>query len=87
MDFAVPAGHRVKFKETGKKNKYLDQARELKKAVKHEGDGNVTYSYADACRNIFNTIRTSGTQFFRKIYLSLYSKGFERVTKGIMCER
>ena len=27
------------------------------------------------------------TQFFRKIYLSLYSKGFERVTIGIMCER
>ena len=27
------------------------------------------------------------TQFFRKIYLSLYSKGFERVTKGIICER
>ena len=27
------------------------------------------------------------TQFFRKIYLSLYSKGFERVTKLIICER
>ena len=27
------------------------------------------------------------TQFFRKIYLSLYSKGFERVTKGFMWER
>ena len=27
------------------------------------------------------------TQFFRKIYYSLYLKGFERVTKGIICER
>ena len=27
------------------------------------------------------------TQFFRKLYLSLYLKGFERVTKGIICER
>ena len=27
------------------------------------------------------------TQFFRKIYFSLYSKGFERVMKGIICER
>ena len=27
------------------------------------------------------------TQFFRKIYFSLYLKGFERVTKGIICER
>ena len=26
-------------------------------------------------------------QFFRKIYLSRYLKGFERVTKGIICER
>ena len=26
-------------------------------------------------------------QFFRKMYLSLYSKGFQRVTKGIICER
>ena len=26
------------------------------------------------------------TQFIRKIDLSLYSNGFERVTKGIMCE-
>ena len=27
------------------------------------------------------------TQFFRKIYHSLYLKGFERITKGIICER
>ena len=27
------------------------------------------------------------TQFFRKIYLSLYLKGFERVTEDIICER
>ena len=27
------------------------------------------------------------TQFFRKIHLSLYLKEFERVTKGIICER
>ena len=27
------------------------------------------------------------TQFFRKIYLSLYLKGFERVTKGFYCVR
>ena len=27
------------------------------------------------------------TRFFRTIYFSLYSKGFESVTKGIICER
>ena len=31
MDFAVPADHRVKLKESEKKGKYLDLARELKK--------------------------------------------------------
>ena len=38
----------------------------------------VTYSYVNAHRNIFNTIKMSGHSFFRKIYLSLYLKGFER---------
>ena len=31
MDFAVPADHRVKLKESKKKDKYQDLARELKK--------------------------------------------------------
>ena len=31
--------------------------------------------------------KDEGTQFFRKIYLLLYSKGFERVTKGVIFER
>ena len=31
VDFAVPADHRIKLKESEKKGKYLDLARELKK--------------------------------------------------------
>ena len=31
MDFAVPADHRVKLKESEKRDMYLDLARELKK--------------------------------------------------------
>ena len=31
MDFAVPAYHSVKLKESEKRNKYLDLARELNK--------------------------------------------------------
>ena len=31
MDFAVPADHRIKLKESEKKDMYLDLARELKK--------------------------------------------------------
>ena len=34
MDFAIPADHRIKLKESEKKNKYQDLARELKKLRK-----------------------------------------------------
>ena len=33
MDFAVPADHRIKLKESEKKDKYEDLARELKKKL------------------------------------------------------
>ena len=33
VDFAVPTEHRVKLKESKKKNKYLDHVRELKNCV------------------------------------------------------
>ena len=36
VDFAVPAGYRIKLKECEKKDKDLDHAIELKKAVEHE---------------------------------------------------
>ena len=41
MNFAIPADHRVKLKESKKKDKYLDLARKLKKTttMKHESDG------------------------------------------------
>ena len=32
--------HRIRLKECGKKDKYLDLARELKKTMEHEGDNN-----------------------------------------------
>ena len=37
VDFAVPADHRVKLKESEKKEKYLDLARELKKLQNMKG--------------------------------------------------
>ena len=43
----------------------------------------VTYSYADACRNIFNTIRTSGHSSLEKYTSHFIWKG----SKGIICER
>ena len=39
VDFAVPVDHRVKLKEIEEKDKYLDLAWELKRAVEHESDG------------------------------------------------
>ena len=38
VDFAVSADHRINLKEGEKKDKYLDLARELKKAVEHESN-------------------------------------------------
>ena len=35
VDFAVPANHRINLKESEKKDKYFDLARELKKTVAH----------------------------------------------------
>ena len=43
VDFAIPADHRIKLKESGKKDKYLDLARELKKTMEHEGDNNINH--------------------------------------------
>ena len=37
VDFAVPADHRIKLKESEKKDKYIDLARELKKKQKNCG--------------------------------------------------
>ena len=41
MDFAVPEDQRVKIKESEKRNKYLDFAKELKnkQTAEREGDG------------------------------------------------
>ena len=40
VDFAVSTDHRIKLKESEKKDKYLDLARELKKkTVDHKSDG------------------------------------------------
>ena len=36
--FAVPADHRINLKESEKKDKYLDLARELKRTVEHESN-------------------------------------------------
>ena len=38
MDFAVPADHRVEWKESENKDKYLNLAWELKKTMEHEND-------------------------------------------------
>ena len=38
VDFAVPADHRIKLKESEKNYKYVDIAREFLKIMEHEGD-------------------------------------------------
>ena len=46
VDFAVPADHKTKMKESEKRDKYIDLARELKKTMEHEGDN---YTNCDWC--------------------------------------
>ena len=38
VDFDVPADHRINLKGSEKKDKYLDLARELKKAMEHKSN-------------------------------------------------
>ena len=39
LDFAIPVDYWVKLKESEKRDKYQDFAKELKKTMEHEGDG------------------------------------------------
>ena len=45
MDFAFPADHRVKLKECEKRDKYLDLAKELKKNMEPESDGDTNRNW------------------------------------------
>ena len=44
-DFAVPADRRMKIKESKKRDKYFDLAREMKKTVEQEGDVDSNFSW------------------------------------------
>ena len=44
-EFAVPADHWVKFKESEKREKYLDLGRELKETMEQESDGDICCNY------------------------------------------
>ena len=45
VDFAVSADHWIKLKESEKKDKYLDLAKELKKTMEHESDVYINYNW------------------------------------------
>ena len=45
VNFAVLVDHRVKIKENEKIDKYLELARELKKTMEHEGDGDINCNW------------------------------------------
>ena len=50
VDFAVPADHKIKQKESEKNDKYLDLARELKKTVEHADE-----NYTNCNRRVWNS--------------------------------
>ena len=45
VDFAFPTDHKIKLKECGKKDKYIDLARELKKNMEHAGDNYINCNW------------------------------------------
>ena len=45
VDFAILADRRVKLKESKKRDKYLDLARELKKTMGHKGDSDTNCNW------------------------------------------
>ena len=45
MDFAVQGNHRVKLKESKKRDEYLDIDRELKKTMEHVGESDTNCSW------------------------------------------
>ena len=45
LDLVVSADHWVKLKESEKKDKYLDLARELEKTMEHESDGDTNCNW------------------------------------------
>ena len=62
MDFAASADHWVKLKEGKKTDKFLDFARELKKNVEHESDGDKTYSWCSWYSHEKTDTRTGGLE-------------------------
>ena len=42
VNFTIPANHKVKLKESEKRNKCLALVRELKKTMEHESDGDTS---------------------------------------------
>ena len=59
VDFAVPADHRAKLKESEKKDKYLDLAKELKKTEEHESDSDTNCNWDLTIRRQMETIQTT----------------------------
>ena len=45
VDFGVPAAHWVKLKESEKRDKYLNLARELKKTMEHDNDCDTSFNW------------------------------------------
>ena len=66
-ELAVPADPRVKLKESEKKDTYLDLARELKKTMEHESDGDINCNW---CARYSQQSIGTGTEGFGNITTS-----------------
>ena len=62
LNFAILAKHRVKLKESEKRYKYRDLARELKKTMEHESDGNTNCNWHAQYSNERIGTKTGGVE-------------------------
>ena len=60
MNFAVPANHKVKLRESKKRDKQLDIAREMKEIIEHERDGDTNCNWCTQYSHQRFGIRTRG---------------------------
>ena len=60
VEFAVLVDHRVKLKESKKRDKYLDLARELKKIVEHDSDDYINCNWCSWYSHQRINTRTQG---------------------------
>ena len=84
VDFVVSADHKIKLKESEKKDKYVDCARELKKIMEHESDN---YTNPDWCFWYSHQRIIKGTGWFGNKKISGDHPNYYIIENGLITEK